>query len=64
MSGVLPIIVIGLMIATLLVMIGGIFIMAKGGEANQKHGNKLMTLRVTLQALTLISFAILILLKA
>lgn len=64
MSGVLPIIVIGLLAATALVMIGGIFMMAKGGEANAKYGNRLMTLRVTLQAATIIAFAILMLSKA
>lgn len=61
MSGILPVIVMGLMLATLLVMVGGIFMMARGGEANAKYGNRLMTLRVTLQAATIIAFAILML---
>jgi hypothetical protein len=61
MSGILPVIVMALMGATLFVMIGGIFMMAKGGEANAKYGNRLMTLRVTLQAATIIAFAILVL---
>ena len=64
MSGILPVIVIGLMLATFVVMVGGIFVMAKGGEFNQRHGNKLMTLRVTLQAATLIAFVLLVITKA
>lgn len=64
MSGILPVIVIGLMLATFVVMISGIFVMAKGGEFNQKHGNKLMAVRVTLQALTLGAFLLLVMTRA
>lgn len=32
----------------------GIFSMAKGGEFNKKHGNKLMRARVVLQGVTLL----------
>jgi hypothetical protein len=52
------------MLATFVVMVGGIVVMAKGGNFNQKYGNRLMQLRVTLQALTLVAFAILALSKA
>lgn len=64
MSGILPVIVIALMALTFIVMVTGIFVMAKGGEFNQKYGNRMMQLRVTLQALTLVAFAILVLSKA
>jgi len=32
----------------------GIFSMMKGGEFNEKHGNKLMRLRVILQGVTIL----------
>lgn len=41
-------------LATLVVMFTGAIGMAKGGDFNKKHGNKLMQLRVGLQALTLL----------
>ncbi|PIR37810.1 MAG: hypothetical protein COV35_07735 [Alphaproteobacteria bacterium CG11_big_fil_rev_8_21_14_0_20_39_49] len=34
---------------TLLVLVAGVLVMAKGGEFNKKHGNKLMVARVALQ---------------
>ena len=39
-----------LMLATLGVLIAGIVLMGKGGEANKRYGNKLMMARVSLQA--------------
>ncbi len=36
----------------------GIFSMIKGGEFNEKHGNKLMRLRVMLQGLTILLLVI------
>lgn len=44
-------IIIILLIGLLFVMISGIFLMGKGGAANTKYGNRLMTARVTVQAL-------------
>lgn len=44
------ILLVVMMIAVALVLIAGIFLMARGGEANRRYGNKLMTLRVVLQA--------------
>ncbi len=41
------------MVATFLVMAAGIMLMASGGEANRKYGNKLMQSRVWLQAIAL-----------
>lgn len=36
----------------------GLFSMAKGGEFNKKHGNKLMQARVTLQGVALLMLAL------
>lgn len=49
------------MAAVLGVMVIGIFSMAKGGEFNQRYGNKLMQARVYLQAAALGLFVIAIL---
>ena len=46
------------MFAVLAVMIGGIVSMTKGGEFNEKYGNRLMQARVYLQALALFFFAL------
>ncbi len=42
--------IIAAIAATALVVVIGIISMAKGGEFNQKHGNKLMRLRIIMQA--------------
>ncbi|MBI1274795.1 twin transmembrane helix small protein [bacterium] len=42
-----------LMVATLLVLVGGVIVMGIGGKLNAKLSNKLMTWRVGLQALTI-----------
>lgn len=47
------IVLIVLMIAVALVLVVGIVMMARGGEANRKYGNKMMVLRVALQGLAL-----------
>lgn len=43
--------------AVLAVMVTGIVSMSKGGEFNEKYGNKLMRYRVYLQGLTVFFFA-------
>jgi ABC-type dipeptide/oligopeptide/nickel transport system permease component len=48
-----------LMLATVLVLVSGIVLMAIGGKANTKYGNKLMVARVVLQAASIILLAIL-----
>lgn len=35
--------------ATILVLLIGVFVMARGGELNRKYGNKLMRLRIVAQ---------------
>jgi hypothetical protein len=42
--------------AVLLVLIFGVIAMARGGEFNSKYANKLMRLRVVLQAVAVVLF--------
>lgn len=50
------------MAAVLVVLLVGVGAMFRGGDFNRKYANKLMRLRVLLQALALILFAIFMLL--
>ena len=45
------------MLAVLGSLFGGLIAMAKGGEFNEKYGNKLMRWRVMMQGLALALFA-------
>lgn len=54
---------IGLMMATVLVLVIGIGLMARGGEPNQKYGNKLMVARVALQGAALMVLVLLLTLR-
>ena len=51
------------MAAVLATLVLGVLSMAKGGEFNKKHGNKLMRLRVILQGAAVAFFALAIILK-
>ena len=53
----------GLMLATAAVLVTGLALMARGGEVNRKYSNKMMTLRVALQAAALVVMAVLLLTK-
>ncbi len=46
------------MLATLATLVAGLVTMVKGGELNQKYGNKLMQARVACQGLALLLFAL------
>ena len=46
-------------LSVIAVLVLGIISMMKGGEFNKKYGNKLMTARVVLQAITIILLLIL-----
>ena len=46
------------MVAVLASLFGGLIAMARGGELNQKYGNRFMRWRVMLQGLALLFFAI------
>lgn len=54
MEGVLPVLIVIGLGATVLVLAVGVAIMFRGGEVNRKYGNKLMRARVALQGLTLL----------
>lgn len=57
------ILLLALMIAVLLVLLAGIVLMMKGGEANRKYGNRLMVARVGLQALAVLFIGLLFLMS-
>ena len=53
-------IVVGLGLLVVLVILGmGVISMLKGGEFNEKYGNKLMIARVSAQGLLLVVFIVL-----
>lgn len=58
MSGFFFIAMIIAMGATLSVLVLGLVSMVKGGEFNQKYGNKLMRARVWAQGVALLFFAL------
>jgi hypothetical protein len=51
-------ILIALMLATLLVMVAGLIVTAKGGLAREKYSNVLMQWRVGLQGMALVAFVV------
>ncbi|MBL4907626.1 MAG: twin transmembrane helix small protein [Sneathiella sp.] len=46
--------IIAAIAATALVLLIGIIAMSKGGEFNRKHSNKLMRLRIAMQAIAVL----------
>lgn len=58
MSHVFSVLMIIAMVAVLISLIAGIAGMAKGGDFNKKYGNKLMRIRIGLQGLALLLFAL------
>jgi hypothetical protein len=54
----LPLVIVGAMIAAVGALLLGVFSMAKGGEFNRKYGNKLMRLRIVLQGLAILLFIV------
>lgn len=44
------------LLGTLVILFVGVGTMAKGGDFNKKHGNKLMQARVACQALAILCF--------
>ena len=51
------ILIVILMVITLCVVIAGVVILSTNKKLNQKYGNKLMTLRVAMQAMIIIMIA-------
>ncbi|MFL5221231.1 MAG: twin transmembrane helix small protein [Microvirga sp.] len=58
MQHLLPLVIVGAMIAAVGALLLGVFSMAKGGEFNRKYGNKLMRLRIALQGLAILLFIV------
>lgn len=61
--GLLEVLLILAMLATLAVLFTGLFSMARGGEFNRRHGNRLMRWRVILQGGALLLLALILLLS-
>jgi hypothetical protein len=56
-------VLIALMLATVVVLVIGIVLMARGGEANRKYGNKMMVARVALQGAALAVVVVLLMVR-
>ncbi len=54
----MPILLALALLAVLGVLFAGLFSMARGGDFNRKHGNRLMRWRVALQGLAVVLFAL------
>jgi len=61
MSNVIAILLAIAMAGVLLVLFVGIGAMARGGEFNRRYGNRLMRMRVLLQAIAIVLFVLFIL---
>lgn len=61
MSGVIMILLALAMGAVLVVLFVGIGAMARGGDFNRRHSNRLMRMRVVLQGVAILLFVLLIL---
>jgi|TARA_Y100000994_G_scaffold241061_1_gene236458 predicted permease len=59
-SGILPLILIISMFLALLMVVVGVIAMAKNGNFNKKHSNKLMRMRVLFQGIAVFVFAAII----
>lgn len=60
-TGMGTVVLLVLMGITALVLVGGVLLMARGGEVNRKYSNKLMVLRVAFQAAAVALVAVLLL---
>ena len=58
MIDILPYLIGAALAATLGVLFAGVIVMARGGEANRKYGNKLMRLRIVMQATAVALFVL------
>ena len=62
MSHAVFVVLIFILLATVGVLLLGLFSMARGGDFNRKYGNKLMRFRVAFQAVAILLVLVLILL--
>ena len=60
-SSVLPFVLVVTMVLALLMVVIGVIAMAKNGNFNKKHSNKLMRMRVLFQGIAVLVFAAIIL---
>jgi hypothetical protein len=58
------VLLLALMLATVVVLVTGIVLMARGGEANRKYGNKMMVARVAFQGAALLVVVLLLTMKS
>lgn len=56
MSSIFFALAAGSALAVIASLLLGVTVMAKGGEANKKHGNKLMRARIMLQGAAIVFF--------
>ena len=61
MRGFLFVLLLIAMFGTLAVLFAGLITMARGGDFNKRHGNKLMRLRVMMQGFAVLIFLALML---
>ena len=59
-SAVLPFVLVVSMVLALLMVVVGVIAMAKNGNFNKKHSNKLMRMRVLFQGIAVLVFAAII----
>ena len=59
-STVLPFVLVVTMVLALLMVVIGVIAMAKNGNFNKKHSNKLMRMRVLFQGIAVLVFAAII----
>ena len=59
-SSVLPFVLVVTMVLALLMVVVGVIAMAKNGNFNKKHSNKLMRMRVLFQGIAVLVFAAII----
>ena len=57
---ILPILMVLFMAGALVVVIVGVVAMAANGKLNKQHSNKLMRLRILLQAIAIVFFVIIV----
>jgi len=55
---VLNVVIIVAVMATFVALVLGLFSMARGGEFNERHGNRLMQLRVLIQGVAVVMLVI------
>jgi hypothetical protein len=59
-STVLPFVLVVSMVLALIMVVVGVIAMAKNGNFNKKHSNKLMRMRVLFQGIAVLVFAAII----